>query len=182
MPEEADLLGGSGSSRSPPSAEHVAATAQSGLAQVNLRPSKEITSQQHLLINTVLRRGARSHKGMAGADRPASLLAAIGSTLRLVSVPNTANHTFPNTKIGIAAGVPCGVLVIAGVIGAYFLGQRRATKKTAAAPQSGIEYPYEQGPYGNEIDGDEIRRQELETKVNRAELPEKTGRDYHCIR
>lgn len=90
-----------------------------------------------------------------------------------------------SAKIGLAAGIPCGLIAIAAGISLYLLGRHKA-RREAPPPASVVEPPgYKvpmvyQAPAGIEINGTEVPRHghEMETMSNRYELPEKTGPQF----
>jgi hypothetical protein len=84
-----------------------------------------------------------------------------------------------NAKIGLAAGIPCGLLAIAAGVGLYFLGKYKARKKYNLPHNLDIpKMRADENSRCYEVDRSEVQQQELETNANRVELSETTAVDH----
>lgn len=86
-----------------------------------------------------------------------------------------------NAKIGLAAGIPCGLLAIAAGVGLYFFRKHKARKKSNLLRHPDIpemdtpEMKSNDNLRRYEMGGSEVQLQELETNANRVELSETTA-------
>jgi hypothetical protein len=127
------------------------------------------SSNLRYTLESVERSSTRSLSPLPSS--PTSSPSAAPSTLG--SLSKSSSGLSNSAKIGLAAGIPCGLFAIAAGVGLYILWKYKARKKSNLSHKLDMpENKADEYSGSYEMDGWEVQQRELETNANRVELPE----------